>query len=132
MPASPSAAATGSPNSYRGPLLAAVVACEHKYWSRLEQAASIPEVVPDFVSFDPFDDDAVKGVDLGFPFWIKPVKSHSSQLGFKIESAEDFSAVIPQIREGIRAAGDPFNEVLSFLDLPETISPDSRTPDTVM
>jgi hypothetical protein len=105
--------------------LEAVVACEHKHWSRLEQRAAVPEVVPEFAGFDPFDDDALAGIDLAFPFWIKPVKSHSSQLGFKIEGPEDFHAAIPAIREGIRASGDPFNEVLAITDLPEGITADS-------
>lgn len=109
----------------RTPSLVSVVACEHKHWSRLEQAVCVPEVVPDFTSFDPFDDDALDGIELDFPFWIKPVKSHSSQLGFRIESPDDFAAAIPPMREGIHAAGDPFNEVLSFLELPEGIAPDS-------
>jgi hypothetical protein len=105
--------------------LEAVVACEHKHWSRLEQQVAVPEVVPAFAGFDPFDDDALAGIDLEFPFWIKPVKSHSSQLGFKIESADDFHAAIPTIREGIRASGDPFNEVLAITDLPDGIAADS-------
>lgn len=109
----------------RSPSLASVVTCEHKHWSRLEQAASIPEVVPGFAGFDPFDDDALDGITCDYPFWIKPVKSHSSRLGFKIEKPEDFAAAIPEIRAGIRAAGDPFNEVLAFLDLPDAIPPDS-------
>jgi hypothetical protein len=107
------------------PSLAAVVTCEHKYWSRREQAASIPEVVPPFASFDPFDDDALRGIDLEYPFWVKPIKSHSSQLGFRIETADDFHAAIPVIRDGIRATGDAFNEVLAMIELPDDISPTS-------
>ena len=109
----------------RSASLSSVVACEHKYWSRLEQSTCVPEVVPAFDGFDPFDDDALDGIELEYPFWIKPVKSHSSQLGFRIEHFEDFAEAIPVIREGIRATGDPFNEVLSFLELPEEIAPDS-------
>ena len=105
--------------------LEAVVACEHKYWSRLEQQASVPEVVPAFDGFDPFDGDPLSSVDLEYPFWIKPVKAHSSQLGFRIESADDFHACLPAIREGIRDAGDPFNEVLAMIDLPDGISAES-------
>jgi len=77
------------------------VTCEHKYWSRVEQAASVPEVVPAFAGFDPFDDNALESIDLEYPFWIKPVKSHSSQLGFMIENAEQFHEAIPDIREKI-------------------------------
>jgi biotin carboxylase len=107
------------------PDLEAVLACEHKYWSRVVQQQSIPEAVPAFVGFDPFDDRALDEIDLDYPFWIKPVKAHSSALGFKIESAEDFHDAIPAIRDGIRATGDPFNEVLAMADLPEWLSADS-------
>jgi hypothetical protein len=101
--------------------LEAVLACEHKYWSRCEQRASVPEVAPAFAAFDPFDEDAFAGIELDYPFWIKPVKTHSSQLGFRIDSAEDLDEAIPQIREGIGAFGDPFDEVLALVDLPAGI-----------
>ena len=107
------------------PPLETVVACEHKHWSRLEQRASVPEVTPAFAGFDPFDDDALSGIDLDYPFWIKPVKSHSSQLGFRTESARDFREALAEIRERIRAFGDPFNEVLGMVELPEPIAADS-------
>ena len=107
------------------PSLASVLACEHKHWSRIAQAASVPDAVPAFAGFDPFDDDALEQIHLDYPFWIKPVKSHSSQLGFKIESAEDFHAAIPQTRASIRDIGDPFNEALELADLPDEITPDS-------
>jgi biotin carboxylase len=107
------------------PSLESVLACEHKLWSRIAQSESVKESVPDFSGFDPFADDALEDVTLDYPFWIKPVKSHSSQLGFKIESAEDFHAALPKIREGIRDIGDPFNEALALADLPDAIAKDS-------
>ena len=107
------------------PSLESVLACEHKHWSRLAQRASVPDATPDFAAFDPFDDDALDGIDLEYPFWIKPVKSHSSQLGFKVSSPDDFHEAIPQIREGIRDIGDPFNEALAMARLPEQITADS-------
>ena len=107
------------------PTLESVLACEHKHWSRLAQAECVPDAVPAFAGFDPFDDDALDGIDLEYPFWIKPVKSHSSQLGFKIASAADFHEALPQIREHIRDIGDPFNEALALAKLPDEIAPDS-------
>ncbi|TJY68812.1 ATP-grasp domain-containing protein [Arthrobacter sp. CAU 1506] len=100
------------------PTLESVLKCEHKYWSRLEQQASIPEVVPQFASFDPFDDGALQQIDIPFPFWVKPVKAHSSNLGFEIRSEEDFNDAIRQIRAEIEQVGDAFNEVLKMVDLP--------------
>jgi biotin carboxylase len=100
------------------PSLESVLKSEHKYWSRLEQAASVPEVVPRFASFDPFEDRALASIDLDFPFWVKPVKSHSSQLGFKVADAQGFDAAVAQIRAAIRDIGDPFDQALAHLDLP--------------
>jgi biotin carboxylase len=100
------------------PSLESVLKTEHKYWSRLEQAASVPEVVPRFCAFDPFDDDALDRIDLDFPFWVKPVKSHSSQLGFKVTGPEDFAWAVQEIRERIHDVGDAFDRVLSRVQLP--------------
>lgn len=81
--------------------LRSVLTCEHKYWSRVVQREVIPEIVPRFQSVDPFDDDALSKIDIEFPFWIKPVKAHSSQLSFKIRNVDDFRTCIPIIRKGI-------------------------------
>ena len=109
------------------PSLESVLASEHKLMSRIAQSESVEESVPGFSGFDPFADDALEQITLDYPFWIKPVKSHSSQLGFKIASAEDFHAALPRIREGIRDIGDPFNEALALADLPDAIEKDSGT-----
>ncbi|MEV0646188.1 ATP-grasp domain-containing protein [Phytomonospora sp. NPDC050363] len=104
------------------PSLESLLKCEHKYWSRLEQKVSIPECVPRFASFDPFDDDPLAAVDLDFPFWVKPVKSHSSDLGFEVRDAEQFNAAVAEIRAGIGEIGDAFNEVLDMVDLPPELA----------
>ncbi|VXB08929.1 ATP-grasp domain-containing protein [Citricoccus sp. K5] len=100
------------------PSLESVLKCEHKYWSRLEQRASIPECVPGFAAFDPFDDHALDTIDLDFPFWVKPVKAHSSNLGFKIEDETGFHEAVAEIREHIEEIGDAFDAALSMVDLP--------------
>ncbi|WP_372698164.1 acetyl-CoA carboxylase biotin carboxylase subunit family protein [Arthrobacter sp. JSM 101049] len=100
------------------PSLESVLKCEHKYWSRLEQQAAIPECVPRFAAFDPFDDDALAGIDVDFSFWVKPVKAHSSNLGFEIRNAEEFREAITEIRGEIEQVGDAFNTVLEMVDLP--------------
>ena len=100
------------------PSLESVLKCEHKYWSRLEQRASIPECVPGFAAFDPFDDDALSTIDLEFPFWVKPVKAHSSNLGFKVEDEAGFHEAIAEVREHIEEIGDAFDAALSLVDLP--------------
>jgi len=106
-----------------GPALEAVAACEHKYWSRLEQAAVLPDLVPRFQALDPFTDDPWRTIDLPTPFWIKPVKAHSSYLGFKIDGEADFARVLPLIRAGIGHFGEPFNTFLQSVDVPAQVAP---------
>ncbi|MFP4179235.1 MAG: acetyl-CoA carboxylase biotin carboxylase subunit family protein [Spirochaetaceae bacterium] len=106
----------------RSPSLESLLKCEHKYWSRVEQKKVIPEHIPAFSAFDPFDDDALSKIDIPYPFWIKPIKSSGSFLGFYITSKEDFEVAIPGIREQIGLISDPFNYVLDQVDLPQDIA----------
>lgn len=121
------------PTSVLGPMLAAerglpapsltsLLKCEHKYWSRLEQRRAVPEVVPGFVAFDPFADDVAGQIDLAFPYWVKPVKGHSSNLGFEIRGPEDLEAAVAEIRSEITDVGDAFDQVLRRVDLPEELA----------
>lgn len=106
----------------RGPTLESVLKCEHKYWSRLEQAKVVPDHVPPFALVDPFDDDALAKLDLAFPFWIKPVKAHSSLLGFRVNNLRDFEYSIERIRAGIGQFARPLDVIMSHADLPEHIA----------
>ncbi len=101
--------------------LESVLKCEHKYWSRIEQAECIPDHVPPFRAFDPFDDKAFEKLDMVFPFWIKPIKSFSSYLGFKIESREDWDEAIDEIRANIRRFS-AFDMLLKRVQLPSEIA----------
>ncbi|WP_232330743.1 ATP-binding protein [Nocardia fusca] len=103
------------------PGLESVLKNEHKYWSRVLQRESVPECVPDFCAFDPFDPDALDKIDIPFPFWVKPIKSHSSQLGFEVTDAEVFATAIAQIRAEIGRIADPFDRALERVDVPEEI-----------
>ena len=105
-----------------GPALEAVLKCEHKYWSRLEQARAAPEHVANFCAVDPFTEDPLSQVTIGFPFWLKPVKGVLSHLGFRIEDAEDFRHAITRTRAGVRRFGDPFNLILEFAELPGEVA----------
>jgi hypothetical protein len=102
--------------------LRSVLICEHKYWSRLAQREIVPEVVPGFAGFDPFDEDPLASIDLEFPFWVKPVKSYSSQLGFKVTSPEDFADALEHLRAGVHQLGDVFDEAVRLVDLPPEIA----------
>lgn len=100
--------------------LESVLKCEHKYWSRIEQARCIPQHVPPFRAFDPFDDHALDELGMAFPFWIKPIKSFSSYLGFKIHSREEWNDAINEIRANIRRFR-AFDKLLERVDLPEEV-----------
>lgn len=104
------------------PSLTSLLKSEHKGWSRIEQKKSVPECVPSFAVFDPFAEDALASIDLDFPFWVKPVKAHSSALGFKVEDEADFDEALVEIREHIGEIGDAFNEVLQQVDLPPELA----------
>ena len=106
----------------RSPSLESLLKCEHKYWSRLEQKKSIPEHIPAFYPFDPFDEDIFKSIPIACPFWIKPIKSSGSFLGFRITSEEEFKGAIPQIREQIGLISDPFGYVMEQVDLPREVA----------
>lgn len=110
----------GTPNASLDSLLK----CEHKYWSRCVMAEVIPDHIPKFTAFDPFDDAALSKIgeaDLRFPFFVKPIKSSGSRLGFRIDSPEDFDYAIEKLRAEIRTIGEPFDHVLSQADLPDEI-----------
>ena len=105
-----------------GPRLEAVAACEHKFWCRTEQQLATPEIVPRFCAVDPFAEDPLSLIDLPFPFWIKPVKAHSSYLGFKIRDAADFRACLPVIRANIGHFGEPFDAFLGMVEVPDPVA----------
>ena len=102
------------------PSLEAVVKCEHKYWSRLEQSAVIDEY-PAFGLVDP-DNDTEPPEGVGYPLWVKPVKSFSSDLAFGVEDADGYRDALARLREGVGFIGEPFETVLNQLDLPDEIA----------
>lgn len=104
-----------------GPSNEAIAKCEHKYWSRLEQREVVPDLVPGFCAVDPFSEDPFSQLTIDYPFWIKPIKAHSSRLGFKIQNADDLRAHLPEIRENIGFFGEPFEAYLGHVDVPGDI-----------
>src|SRR6056297_3841299 len=108
----------------RNASLESLLKCEHKYWSRKVMAEVIPEHVPKFTAFDPFDDYALSQIGLAdprFPFFVKPIKSSGSRLGFRIDSPEDFDHATEKFRAEIGLISEPFNFVLDQADLPAEI-----------
>jgi len=109
-------------NGLPGASLEAVARCEHKYWARLEQAAIVPDLIGRFQAINPFDDDPLSGLKLNYPFWVKPVKSHSSFLGYYIDRPEAFWEHLPTIREKIGIMARPLNEFMAHVDMPDEIA----------
>lgn len=105
----------------RAPSLESTLKCSHKYWSRLEQRRSIPEHTPHFCAVNPFDEGPFARLQLDLPFWLKPVKSFGSKLGFKVETREQFELALAEIREKIGKIGEPFNELLQHAELPAEV-----------
>ena len=107
-----------------GPSLRSVCVLEHKYWSRLAQRAVAGEHVPAFAAFDPFDDDALDRIQargVSYPFWLKPVKSVASYLGFRIDGPDDWGPAITTMREEITQFGDPFDQALDRVEMPPEV-----------
>lgn len=96
--------------------------CEHKYWARLEQSKVIDEY-PRYVLLDPFDEAAVAGIDLAYPFWVKPVKSFSSELAMEVEDERGLHEALATIREEIGRVGNPFEYAMAQVhDLPPEVA----------
>jgi hypothetical protein len=99
--------------------LEAVVKCEHKYWSRLEQQ----QVIDEYPRFGLVDLDEPRLPDgVRYPVWLKPVKSYSSELAFHVRDDEQLAAAVAEIREGIGRLGRPFEWILDQVDLPPEIA----------
>lgn len=105
-----------------GPSLESALACEHKYWCRLEQSRVVPEFIPAFCAVNPFAEDPLAQVTLDFPFWLKPVKAVLSYLGFLVRDEESFRQAIELTRQGIGRFGAPFNHLLGLATVPSEVA----------
>jgi biotin carboxylase len=103
----------------RGASLDAVLRCEHKYWSRLVQREFIDEYPP-FAVVDL--DEPRLPAEVGYPCWLKPVKSFSSKLAFEVTDDQEFATAIEHLRAGIGTVGEPFEYLLKQVDLPPEIA----------
>jgi biotin carboxylase len=80
--------------------------------------------VPAFAAVDPFDADALSRLqDRGvtYPFWLKPVKSVGSYLGFRIDGPYDWEPAITALRNEIWRFGDAFEQALARVDVPPDV-----------
>ena len=101
------------------PTLESILMCQHKYWGRVVQKEVVPDEVPGFSPVNPFADDPLESVNIKFPFWLKPIKSVGSYLGFRINNKKEFHRAIGVIREHIGRMAEPFNEIMSRAQMPE-------------
>jgi hypothetical protein len=88
----------------------------------LEQVKVIADHVPRFAQINPFAENPLAAVTLPYPFWLKPVRSVLSHLGFRINNATEFHNSIARIRQGIARYAEPFNYLLHFAKLPEHVA----------
>lgn len=103
----------------RGASLESVLRCEHKYWSRLVQR----EVITEYPPFALVDlDHPQPPADVGYPCWLKPVKSFSSKLAFEVTDDDAFEAAMAELRDGIGRVGEPFEYLLGKVDLPPEVA----------
>lgn len=100
--------------------LEAVVKCEHKYWSRLEQQKVIEEY-PSFALIDVDDPDATLPTHMSFPVWLKPIKSFSSEGAHQARNEEELQDALAIERETPERVGGAFDTVLEMLPLPDDI-----------
>ncbi|GAB3527038.1 ATP-grasp domain-containing protein [Arthrobacter monumenti] len=108
-------------NGLRSADLEAVVKCEHKYWSRLEQQKVIDEH-PAFALLDLDDEHTTLPDHVSYPAWIKPIKSHSSEGAHYVENDEQLQAALEKERQEVGRLGGPFGDILAMLDLPAEIA----------
>lgn len=103
-----------------GPGIDAVMKCEHKYWSRLEQQKVIPDNIPAFRVFDPMEDPDELFSRLGLvpPFWIKPVKSFRSFLAFNIQDQRQFAGALDICRNKGASMTDAFSQLMTLCEVP--------------
>ena len=105
-----------------GPSLEAVFKCENKYWSRLEQQKAIPEHIPLFRPFDPFDEHAFQELGLLPPFWVKPIKSFRSFLAYQINDERQFNEVMETCQSNVNFIVQPFRFLMQNYAMPTEIA----------
>jgi ATP-grasp domain-containing protein len=91
------AEAAALPGAGRG----AFMRCHDKLASREIQARAVPEATPAFAAVD-LDDPRVRP-PLPFPFFMKPIAAHLSQLAYQVHDEAEFAGVVAEARREIDA-----------------------------
>lgn len=102
--------------------LESVLKCHHKYWSRLEQQQIVGDHIPRFDLVNPFADDPIGDINLTYPFWLKPVKSAGSYLGFRVQNRRQLAYFLDVIRDNIKRISEPLDHILEYAELPPQVA----------
>jgi hypothetical protein len=95
----------------------AAVRCEHKGWSRILQRQLVPDSTPRFALVDLDRPAGLDELGVGRPFWLKPIKSYLSYLGFRIGDQAAY-------RQALAQAAEKLPQFLgSFLELIKDAAP---------
>ena len=111
-PASPLAVLLAAELGLPGPSVESTLICHHKYWSRLKQREVAPESVPPFRFVELDRRYGPDELGLAYPFWLKPVKSSLSHLGFRIGSPDEFERARAAARRQLPSYAAAFNDML--------------------
>jgi hypothetical protein len=101
--------------------LTAVMRCEHKYWSRLEQR-KVVDNVPAFALLDPAALPATLPRELSYPVWVKPVKSASSEGASYAGDEAELQTAVTRARATLDRIGPAWEELLAMVELPPEIA----------
>jgi ATP-grasp domain len=102
-----------------GPGRDAFMRCHDKLASRRIQAATVPDATPAFAAVDLDDPDP--RAPLPFPFFLKPVAAHLSQLAYRVDDDAGYAAAVTRARAEIDAVtahdraleGRPFRTLIA-------------------
>ena len=117
-PATLLAAAVGGAAGLSGPSFESILMCAHKGWSRLLQREVVPEAAPRFQLIDPHASYRAVDLEIRFPFWVKPVKSALSYLGFRVSSLAELAQVQARARAELPRYARAFTEMLGMSAAP--------------
>ncbi len=112
-----------------GPSPASFMACHDKLASRRWQARLVPDATPRFAPLDPFAAGAHEP-PLPFPFFVKPVTGHLSQLAYTVRTDDDLSSAVREAQEHLEAIA-AFDDELEHASFRTLLAEELLTGDLV-
>ncbi|HEU0194683.1 MAG TPA: ATP-grasp domain-containing protein, partial [Gaiellales bacterium] len=86
-----------------GPSREAFMRCHDKLASRRVQERAVPEATPRFAEIDPDRDYGPGEAPLPFPFFVKPVAAHLSQLAYAVHDEQELRDALAEARPRLDA-----------------------------